>query len=672
VIYVVDPVLTGDSERARAFFDAALPLLETAGAMRLSSEETCDLYLPAGEDAVLLVNSGASLPEAVEDVVHGAVQRGAVVFPVALDVETRAPASPATGRQSFDVADALRRRGLPPSALATVAEEFARQVLAKMLPTMAPDRARVFLSYRRSDGEPMAARLGDALARRHVGHVFRDLDTIDPSADARTSIERALDMADVLVLLDTFDTAGSTWVDFEVAEALSRGIPVVWVRFTYDESAERARERLRVRPQGDPQLVVEVVRDADDVAVEDIADQVLSSAFSVAQQHARTALATFRRIRREAGKAGKSVETLDGKRLIYQVSDPAAAAPWPRRARVDVLQVFARHPRDEDRANLVAWLEEERMGPHGRACRSYDAAVLLDPRPVVAAQVASDGTVVAGSGNYLEHLAQAPQATARAAERSSPWLLLLGAHPAAEQGYATSAAEALLRVWLDRGGRVALGGHPTFVPMVVQQARRIVDGGPRRVRVYQSAYFPPSAVLQQATDAVEVVGTPDAGTRDASLTVMRRQMVGDLPDAAVVAVGGRTDEDGRHRPGLVEECSWLSRRDWPYTCSVRPAAGRRTSRSRRATTPMPACRTASAGRTTTTCGRARISMDLPKCSGGTPRDAAEPAPDLWSWAQLPLSNASARAIPAAIRSALASAGAITSSCNRATRSSTSS
>ena len=264
MIYVIDPALTGDSEQARAFMDAALPMLETAQVMRLSSEEACDLSAPNGEDAVLLINSGAPLPEAVDDLVHGAVERGAVVFPVALDVVTRAPAAPATGRQSFDVTDALRRRGLPPTALATVAEEFARQVLAKMLPTMAPERARVFLSYRRSDGEPVAAQLGDALARRHVGHVFRDLDTIDPSLDARTSIERALDMADVLVLLDTFDTAGSTWVDFEIAEALARGIPLVWVRFVYGESAEHAPSPLRVRPQSDPQLVVDVANGLDD------------------------------------------------------------------------------------------------------------------------------------------------------------------------------------------------------------------------------------------------------------------------------------------------------------------------------------------------------------------------------------------------------------------------
>jgi biotin synthase-like enzyme len=43
--------------------------------------------------------------------------------------------------------------------------------------------------------------------------------------------------------------------------------------------------------------------------------------------------------------------------------------------------------------------------------------------------------------------------------------------------------------------------------MVVQQARRIVRRGSPRVRVYQSAYFPPSEDLQQAADAVEIVGT---------------------------------------------------------------------------------------------------------------------------------------------------------------------
>ncbi len=118
-----------------------------------------------------------------------------------------------------------------------------------MLPTMAPDRVRVFLSYRAATAR--SERLGSTphLTRRHVGQVFRDLIEIDPSADVRQGVDQALDLADILVLLDTFDTAESSWVVQEVSQALARGVPVVWVRVVADAAAERRRPACRSAPE---------------------------------------------------------------------------------------------------------------------------------------------------------------------------------------------------------------------------------------------------------------------------------------------------------------------------------------------------------------------------------------------------------------------------------------
>ncbi|MGY2067020.1 SLOG domain-containing protein [Blastococcus sp. SYSU DS0619] len=553
VIFVVDPVLTGLSVDAREFIDAAVPLLQMSLVTVLGTEEACDQCSPAPGDAVVVLNSRRPLPDAVRGVLDEAVENGAVIFPVALGAADRSPPLPVTGRQSFDVTDALRRRDLPASSVRTVAEEFARRVLAQMLPTMVPDRMRLFLSYRRHDGEESAALLDRELSARHPGSVFRDLIDIDASQDAQRCIDESLDVADVLVLLDTFSTGESPWVQLEIAEALARKIPIVWVQLGPEESGARPRPQLPVRPQTTPH--VRVPEEAiDPVRVGAVADEILAWAFTVAQEHARSALASFRGIRAGAKARGKKIEVLDGRRLIYQVSDPTTSSPWPQRPRTDVLQVFGRHPRDEDRRSLVAWLEAEQMGPHDRACRAYDAAVLLDPLPMVTARAAADGTIVASARDYLARVQPEPLESAGGSAPHGPWLLLLGSHPeGVEQGHATAAAETVVRVWLERGGRVAMGGHPTFVPMAVRQATRHRWVGEPRVRVYQSDYFPARAALQDAAGELEVIVTQDAGTRAASLTVMRHRMVRDLDYAAVVAIGGRTAEEGTHQPGLEEE-----------------------------------------------------------------------------------------------------------------------
>ena len=99
----------------------------------------------------------------------------------------------------------------------------------------------VFLSYRRSDAQGWAGRLGTDLAVAFGDAArFYDLETIPPGADFVVEIERALEQAvAALVLigprwLDARDAAGARRLDdpddvvrLEIASALARSIPVI-------------------------------------------------------------------------------------------------------------------------------------------------------------------------------------------------------------------------------------------------------------------------------------------------------------------------------------------------------------------------------------------------------------------------------------------------------------
>src|SRR6266478_9845926 len=79
-----------------------------------------------------------------------------------------------------------------------------------------PLGTRIFINYRRDDAAGDAGRLYDALSARFgIGAVFMDIDTIEPGADFRDVILRAVESCEVLVTvigkrwLSLADTAGT-------------------------------------------------------------------------------------------------------------------------------------------------------------------------------------------------------------------------------------------------------------------------------------------------------------------------------------------------------------------------------------------------------------------------------------------------------------------------------
>lgn len=100
------------------------------------------------------------------------------------------------------------------------------------------DRAKVFLSYRRADGQHVAGRAADKLAERY--QLFMDIDTIPPGVDFTEYVRRAVGGCDVLLAFigdrwtSVADDSGrrrlddpDDWVVAEISTALSRNVAVI-------------------------------------------------------------------------------------------------------------------------------------------------------------------------------------------------------------------------------------------------------------------------------------------------------------------------------------------------------------------------------------------------------------------------------------------------------------
>ena len=120
---------------------------------------------------------------------------------------------------------------------------------------------RIFISYRRADTPHVAGRLFDRLATRFgAGHVFMDVDSIEPGLDFAETIEAAVGACDVLLVLigpnwvEAVDEQGrrrledpDDFVALEITAALRRRIRVIPVLVDGAPSPRRGTCRRRWR-----------------------------------------------------------------------------------------------------------------------------------------------------------------------------------------------------------------------------------------------------------------------------------------------------------------------------------------------------------------------------------------------------------------------------------------
>lgn len=502
---------------------------------------------PGPEDGVVFFNPLSAEHHAdAETVLTSAVSAGTVIIPVALRSEDREPPAVVSSRQSFDVVDHLRRRELGEDQLAVVGTALAREVLSRVMPTFIQARVRLFLCHRRVDGEALTGAIDRALSVRHEP-TFRDLIDVQAGERAQERIDEALASADVVVFIDTPKAGESWWIDHELATALGRNIPIVWVRADADAVD---RVELRTPPGAEPHLAIagEMIEASEAGSV---ADEILRIATRLARQHLRTSQQALHDLKAWADANDGTVEPLDAQRRIYRVRHPggAAARVYPIRPATDIVQIFGRAVVDADHHELAAFLTAEGLGPHEEDCRSFDAAFLLDPT--------ASGHRMIGDWHVAEHpVAFLGSLTPGPAPDVAPVLLLLGAFPTGDfaRDQVLPAVQASAITWLRLGGRIVCGGHPTFVPLLTEAARLVHgDRAPETLTVYQSRWYAAPAQLDELSQAATVVATEAADDDLASLTIMRTQMIGENPDASVLAIGGRTEESGTHRPGIEEE-----------------------------------------------------------------------------------------------------------------------
>jgi hypothetical protein len=552
-VYVIAPSLTvRTSPVAEAFLEAFhRNLLEYGSVSNLRTASALLMTEPDAGDVVVFFNRPDTAYESqVLKFLEKTKRAGAEILPVAATKEERQPPALVEDRQSFDVVEQLRQRALDPSQVTTIATVFARQVLSILKPTLAVEPMHLFLSYRRFDGEEIAASFHRTLINT-TQKAFRDLFDVRMGMDAQEIIEARLRESDAVIFLDTPKAGESPWIIKELQMALSLQLPIVWVRI----GPEDGRIALSIMPAGTAHFAYSALNPAtDEVASSDV-EKIVHKAFEIHRRdYVDRLMDELGKLKELAHQHGIQLHNIDPRRMIYTLTLPRRSERYRERPLTHLLQFFGRTPTKQDLSAFSVCAKDVGYEPHPKHGPHYDSAILLAAVPSRASASFDECGVHTDSvGDYVTEIQRFT--TRRKAVKKR--LVISGAFADCEPEYQqnmTNAVHAVTETSLRGGLGVSFGAHPTFQFMIFDLAKRLIPGDYlSAVRMYVSRFFVTAASVAEFRKSAEVVPVDAVGgDRAKSLTAMRQAMFNDAEAGALVVIGGKTARGG-HSPGVDEE-----------------------------------------------------------------------------------------------------------------------
>lgn len=506
---------------------------------------------PDGGDVVVFFNRiDESYEVPVIHFVEKAIRANASILPVAATREERHPPAIVQDRQSFDVVEHLRQRGLDASQSATIATVFARQVLSILKPTLVGEPMHFFLSHRRFDGEEVSATFHRTLLATPQ-RTFRDLFDVRVGEDAQEAIEARLRESDAVIFLDTPKAGASSWIAKELQMALSLQVPIVWVRIGHEDG----RAPLTISPCSKPHFVYPNLNPATDEVTGAEVEEIVHKAFDIHHRdYVDRLLDELETLKDLAHKQKVELNIVNPRQMIFSLKLPRESDRYRQRPLTHLLQLFGRTPTRQDLSSFSASAKEVGYESHPKHGAHYDSAILLAAIPSRASASLDDSGVHTDSiGDYVAEI----QRKVTSSKATTKRLVISGAFADCEpefQQNMTNAVHAVTESSLRSGIRISFGAHPTFQFMIFDLAKRLrPQDYLSAVRMYVSRYFVTQPAIEEISKNVEVIPTDIIEeSRIASLTAMRRAMLNDPEAGALVVIGGKTARGG-HLPGVDEE-----------------------------------------------------------------------------------------------------------------------
>jgi hypothetical protein len=312
---------------------------------------------------------------------------------------------------------------------------------------------------------------------------------------------------------------------------------------------------LSIMPSGKPHFAYPDMNPAREEFAATEVEKIVHKAFDIHHRdYVDRLLDELGKLKDLARQHGIELSNVDPRRMIYSLTLPRKAGRYRQRPLKHLLQLYGRTPTKGDLGEFSSCLNEVGYEPHPKHGTVYDSAILLAAIPSRAsASVDERGLHTDSISDYVAEIERATMPRKTTKKR----LVISGAFADCEpefQQNMTNAVHAVVEASLRAGIGVSFGAHPTFQFMIFDLARRLrsLDYS-SMVRMYVSRFFVTEPAIEEFRKSAEVIPTDAVGSdRTASLTAMRRAMLGDIEAGGLVVIGGKTAQGG-HTPGVDEE-----------------------------------------------------------------------------------------------------------------------
>ena len=537
-INVCHPFLTlGENDMANTFFAVFVKYVNQYTEVNIieSKAKICETEYDMDKSQLLILFNAETYSYEIKQLVGRSVEKNAIVWPIGICKNYRKPMEAISIKESFDISSNLENRKSD-SNISSVAQVFARMVLAECMPTFCRESKKLlFVSHKRLDGEEIAAKLCDKIYDlHHKSYAFRDVVEVEVGEDAQEVIDRALSVSDVLVFLHTPKSAVSEWVQKEVLYALMNGIPILWIRID-----QANIEALRVRPSENPHIECESKDFDDEKKLDGYVDHIEDICFKLVMSNRNRVFDYYYSFENFYRKNGIVFHMENREQQIYKiVYDRNRAGMYPCRKMVQYVQFFGRTIKPEDGKVLEEFVSQKRLNDE----RLYDTAVMLS----MDEHLREHGTLL--QNGYNEHIKMWKKELNKAMDFKGKCIILSGAFPDCEEWnkqVLTEAVSIFAQEIISCGYTLVFGAHPTFQKLILEIGRACSEEPKKSVKMYISRNFIYN--LHELEKYATVCEIERENNVQQSLKNLREQMIRENQAEAMICIGGKKKENQKEQ-----------------------------------------------------------------------------------------------------------------------------
>lgn len=490
------------------------------------------------KDSVIIIFNGESFSKDENVKKLLCIAKNAVIYPIAMDKETRKPLDIIADKQSYDVWEQLRCRDLSDDYLPLIARCFARKLIAEITPTMYSESGLIFISHRRLDGEEITAKLCYSLSVQFkTCRNFRDVTSVQVGEEAQSEIDKAMLESDAFIFIHTPESSESEWIQKELRFAILRNIPVLWVQI---DNADI--NKLKVVPSEKPHLSYGLNEFKDIKRLTKIADEIMDRTFDLIMTKSNVVFDCHNALEE---MFEDKIKCINGKKMIFKIDVKRKGYRYPQRDINQYVQLFGRTPTLFDINcfnNDMKILNDQ-----------YDSLVLLTDKIVKSEE--NDNVIIESYEDFMFHWYKYLQ---KPITNKNKEIIISGAFPDGEEIYKQTLTDALVifaKSILKSGYTLTFGSHPTFQELFFEISRMFYPGDHKNhLKMYISKWF--EDMYTHSKDYYKVNSEfneiEKESTLSESLTNMRKEMIQRKEVSALICLGGKIKKN-KSEEGIREE-----------------------------------------------------------------------------------------------------------------------